>query len=59
MSAADVESILGPPNTLPGRNKQEFWDAHYGFGFGYVSVTVDYDSEGKVQKVQSTTTSQF
>lgn len=54
MTQAQVESILGPPNPLGEvtRRTQPLWDAGTLLGYRYVSLTVNYDRNGRVESKQ-------
>ena len=50
MTRQEVEALLGPPNHLPdlARTNAAFWDAYTTGGCRYVSISVQYDAEGRV-----------
>ncbi len=50
MTRPEVEAVLGTPNPLPdlARKGKSFWDNNAVLGFRYVSIQVDYDSNGQV-----------
>jgi hypothetical protein len=57
MSREEVEVVLGQPNHLPEINRLDraFWDTYTLLGCHYVSITVYYNAEGKVDKALVTT----
>jgi hypothetical protein len=52
MTRQEVEAVIGQPHHIPDleRHNAAFWDSLTLFGCHYVSLTVYYDSEGKVDK---------
>jgi len=58
LTREEVETILGPPNYPADlwRKKQVFWDADaYSLGGRwYISITVHFDADGRVDRTQVT-----
>jgi hypothetical protein len=55
MSRDQVESVLGPPNDLPGQAKQSFWDTYTFLGCRYIGFTVYYDDHQIVKETKIST----
>jgi hypothetical protein len=53
MTGGQVEAILGPPNPFVAPRGEAFWDENRLLGTRYVSVHVFFDSDGRVERVNT------
>jgi hypothetical protein len=53
MTQGQVEAILGPPNLLAAPRGEAFWDENRLLGTRYVKVHVFFDSDGRVERVDT------